>query len=700
MMRNNKGFSLIELIVALAILSVAGVSIFGFVMNTSRSYSQTNKEVKLQYEQQLAVNQIRDMVVESDKGIYFDSTSKTLALYGATKTVGTDTYYPVTVIRFVEPEGKLYFGTREFTTVSEISFAAVTDLKVLSENVTKFEADLTGVKRDKVLLDITFTVGEKEQKVTETVALRNRLVVSNMVDTIWGEDAKKVDSFIKGIYICRGTKKFANGELDKIGKYGESVTVSYSAGVVASDESDREYAVKWSLENAPAGVSISEDGMVTIASTAQVSDVFYLRATSVDDGTKSCYIKIQVEETGIYAVNATLVCGEPIVGNGQHTYTLVPTLHYTNEDEKSDYSLFTWEGVDSLPSGCIFNQEDGTLVLTTNANGYTFTIKAKATERNSKGEAIYSNEITITAKDIPEYVPGAQVRIAVASTVPRGGYVFPTMVFENATSSSYTYNWEVEPYYDNESTKWNSDVANSDFKLISLSESGGYESWNVRHELQTATNKRSIALNCAESLNWSKTFKVMIHGSATDKDGNVLVATSQIVTINPVEVTIELTDGKNVGGSVLAWDSGKPILTDTVLRYEDWYWEGKEKGTDDAKYSPTRRWFTISCNNLYLTGSGNHTIYNLGCSLEQHYSFENQVGILLSNDYVGVPSSVFAGSELACGFNKQMIHWERLADRPIFMDYFITLKDNNGNRKDSNIQSFRIEYDFYEPTQE
>ena len=64
MMRNNKGFSLIELLIALAILSVAGVAIAGFVMNTSHSYSQTNKEVKLQYEQQLAVNQIRDMIVE------------------------------------------------------------------------------------------------------------------------------------------------------------------------------------------------------------------------------------------------------------------------------------------------------------------------------------------------------------------------------------------------------------------------------------------------------------------------------------------------------------------------------------------------------------------------------------------------------------------------------------------------------------
>lgn len=694
MMRNNKGFSLIELIVALAIMAVAGVSIFGFVMNTSHSYGQSNKEVKLQYEQQLAVNQIRDMVVESDKGIYFDSTSKTLALYGAVKKVGADTYYPVTVIRYVESEGKLYFGTRDFASVTEISFAAVTDLKVLSENVTAFDVDLTGVKKDKVQLNLKFTVGEKEQEVKETVALRNRLVVSNMVNTIWGEDAKKVDSFIKGIYIYRGTKKYANGEQDVIGKYGESVTVAYRAEVIGSDESNRDYAVKWSLENAPAGVSVSEDGMVIVAATAQASGIFKLRATSVDDGTKSCFIEIQIEDTGIYAVNATLECSGPVVGNGQHIYILVPTLYYTNEDPKKDCSLFTWEGVDSLPSGCVFHPEDGTLVLTTGANGQSFTIKAKATERNSKGEVILTNEITIVAKDIPEYIPGAKVRIAVASTLPRGGYVFPTMVFENTTSSSYTYHWKVEPYYDNESTKWG-ELDNSDFKLISLSETGGYQSWDVKHELETGANRRSIALNCAESLNWSKTYKVMIHGTAVDEDGNELVATSRIVTINPVKVSIELTDGKNIGGSVLTWDKDKPILADTTLRYEDWYWEKKVKGSEAAKYSPTRRWFTINCENLYIKGG-----YMQGCSVEAHYSFENQIGVLLSNDTVGVPSGMFPTSELACGFSKQMIHWEKLADRPVYMNYFIAIKDGSGNSKNSNTQRFTIDYDFYEPTEE
>ena len=135
------------------------------------------------------------MIVESDKGIYFDSASKTLALYGAEKTVGSDTVYPVTFLRYVESEGKLYFAKKEFISVTQISIASLqnTDLQLLSENVTKFNVDLSGVDKDRVQVEITFAVGEKEQTVRETIALRNRLVVSNVVDTIWGEDVATVD---------------------------------------------------------------------------------------------------------------------------------------------------------------------------------------------------------------------------------------------------------------------------------------------------------------------------------------------------------------------------------------------------------------------------------------------------------------------------------------------------------------------------
>ncbi len=688
MTRNNKGFSLIELIVAVAILAVAGVAIFGFVVNTSNSYSQTNKEVKLQYEQQLAVNQIRDMIVESDKGIYFDPASKSLALYGAVKKDNAgNKSYPVTVIRFMQPEGKMYFGTKEFAPGEEITFADVSTSKLLSENVKEFNVDLTTVKKDKVQFQITFVVGEKEQTVKETVALRNRLVVSNQVDTIWGGEDGPVDSFIKGITICRGTTKFSTGGQDNIGLYGdEAVVVAYSAIVTTNEESSREYTVSWSLENAPEGVSVSSTGEVTVANLVTPSTQFRLKATSIDDVTKSSYIVIVVTDSGVYPKEAKLELGGTVDGNGFRTYTLVPTLYYTDGSESKDYSLFSWNGLGSLPSGCSFDESTGTLLLSSNANNCTFTITVKANERNAKGEVVISEPLVLEVKDIPEYNPGPTVNIAVSPTLSRGGYVFPTMVFKNATSSTYTYDWWVEPYSDSESVKWDTgEVANSSFNLVSLSASGGYNSGNVVHEMQTNASNRSISLSCAEWLNWTKTFKVVVYGTATDSKGNVLEAEPKIITINPVSFSIARTSDNTLYGS----DNGIPVLTDSVLRFEDWNWR------PEAGYSYTRRRFTLDFENIYIQAGNMNS-----CWVEQNYLFKNLAGVLLSNDAVGKPQSIFESSKMVCGFEKQLNQWETLADRPVFMNYSVTLKDNYGNSVVSNVEEFSIAYEYYYHTEE
>ncbi|MGN0155931.1 MAG: type II secretion system protein J, partial [Lachnospiraceae bacterium] len=81
MKKNDRGYSLVELIVAFAIFAVVGIAVFGFMTYSSNNYRRTNTDIKLQYEQQLAVNQVRDLIVESTSAIYFDESSKTLAIY-------------------------------------------------------------------------------------------------------------------------------------------------------------------------------------------------------------------------------------------------------------------------------------------------------------------------------------------------------------------------------------------------------------------------------------------------------------------------------------------------------------------------------------------------------------------------------------------------------------------------------------------
>ena len=103
---------------------------------------------------------------------------------------------------------------------------------------------------------------------------------------------------------------------------------------------------------------------------------------------------------------------------------------------------------------------------------------------------------------------------------------------------------------------------------------------------------------------------------------------------------------------------------------------------------------------LYLTGSSPFDLGSLGCTIKPKYTFRNIRGVQLSNNDVSLPQNYTVEYLMVCGFYKQMNDWEKLADRPVSMNYSIVISDNYGNSKESNTETFTIQYDFYEPAQE
>lgn len=78
-MKTNKGYSLAELLVSIAIFSVVMLSIVTIMRNASISYRNENAEVQLQENSQMLLSQIEELLVDA-KSVSFNNGSKTLTV--------------------------------------------------------------------------------------------------------------------------------------------------------------------------------------------------------------------------------------------------------------------------------------------------------------------------------------------------------------------------------------------------------------------------------------------------------------------------------------------------------------------------------------------------------------------------------------------------------------------------------------------
>lgn len=692
MKKNNKGFSIIELLVAMAIMAILSVALVGFISSGSNSYRNTNQNVKIQYDQQLVVNQLRDLILEASAGMYYDASSQTLAIYSRSTDAAGITSYPVTRISYDSTDKKMTFGKKTFPTVSAIDFTTITDNKLLAEHVSQFNVDLSDVSKGKVQFQLGFEIDSANTTVTETVALRNSLLVSNDIDTIFAGSDVIRDSFINSITISRGEKVFVAAGTDEIGKLNVPVSVTYSATVQASTTSTREYAVGWRLEDHPIGVTLA-DSTVTIDPSVMDGETFKLYATSIDDPTKFAFITITVKDGGKYPVSATLEGPFDVQdGNGYRVYTFKPTLVYTDESTSNRPDLFSWSFVDALPVGSSFDLETGVLKLTHNANGRQFLIYGKALEPDFDGEAVLTNTIQLDVNDIPEYDSGEpEVKLAVSGDLKRGGYVFPTLTFKNVTHSNFSYEWYIEPYKDADSFEWFMDLEGkkpsgvNSFNMVTLSENPltNYNGEGSKRSITTATSGRTVALCCCKSLDWQHTYKVKIWAKAIDnKTKEEMVSEPQIVTMSPVKMKITPSEE--------FWDDTIPF-SDTI--------------TCEKQYDGQIRVFKLDCEGLYVTGVAGLTSGDRNIESQRRYVFYDENNVLI-NRTDDLPSAEEQQGAMVYGFKAFPMKWieDHLADDkiplPYKMSYAVHFVDDDYrdvNYATSNYYTFDINYDDYVP---
>lgn len=214
MRKDNRGLTLIELVVTVAIAMVFSGVILTFVAGASKSYRRTSAGVQSQIEMQDALDQIENLTISTNLSMYYTkginkntnitadqkiandsdmdrplAQSKTL-FFGSQSEDGTKSYY--SIIWNAEKKTLYYFsqilkqnsgtGTGETSGTGTGGIgggSSVGTEQVLAKNVTQFAADIHHASdQHTVRFKIVTQVNDREVEKTETVTLRNDVVIA------------------------------------------------------------------------------------------------------------------------------------------------------------------------------------------------------------------------------------------------------------------------------------------------------------------------------------------------------------------------------------------------------------------------------------------------------------------------------------------------------------------------------------------
>ncbi|GEM_PF-4504977 len=174
--RNSGGFSLVELVVCIAVLGVLAVGVAMMLSAGTNSYTKVNKRVNTSYRTQIALTQMKeffidcDAICEDENGdIYIQNTDE-----GGNKVVYLFT--------FNSGESKVYLET--FRIAGDL--ISNNDRQPFASHISDFEIELHEARAtgyiDNTTVSITSTLDKTSSSRKQIFSLKNRPVFVNSTD--------------------------------------------------------------------------------------------------------------------------------------------------------------------------------------------------------------------------------------------------------------------------------------------------------------------------------------------------------------------------------------------------------------------------------------------------------------------------------------------------------------------------------------
>lgn len=256
---DNRGLTLIELVITVAIIAIFSGVVMTFIMTGSNTYRSTSSNAKVQMETQELVDRMEDLIIDTNRSLYYangtgentgseikndikqsgDGNSdgnKTFIVCNEYKNNdGTTSQYLCDVIDWDKEDATVYYSQREYTATSSSDDSGKNDTEtaalsedeedvsafsldeedsgeqnvrnvrtkvnrsVLATGILDFRADLTKVESDNIVrFQLSTENGKKEIETLHSVSLRNKVKVKKPADSV--DDPEPTDVGIRISY--------------------------------------------------------------------------------------------------------------------------------------------------------------------------------------------------------------------------------------------------------------------------------------------------------------------------------------------------------------------------------------------------------------------------------------------------------------------------------------------------------------------
>lgn len=184
MKNDDRGFTLVELIVSIIILAIVAAAAFGFMVAGAKSYTSVGDRLDLQMRAKVASSQITERLLDCNGAVYYDTANRKLYIANTAKngTKYTNTVYIYTY----DPSTKTVAYAKAEALTQDAPISALdtyttvvpTASVPLAEKVSDFSVTFTPNTEKSPSASAALTISFEKAKATlstqKTVALRNR----------------------------------------------------------------------------------------------------------------------------------------------------------------------------------------------------------------------------------------------------------------------------------------------------------------------------------------------------------------------------------------------------------------------------------------------------------------------------------------------------------------------------------------------